>query len=111
MIFYGFVAEIDIIYLEEICVSHKWSDDAPGSLILLSVGQRAYNESLPFQEIPTKLAELAARLAKPAMQEGTFKAEAAIVNFYGPGKILRLWYGESVTMLSTVPVVAGSVVL
>jgi alkylated DNA repair protein alkB family protein 1 len=50
--------------------------------------KRAYNESLPFQEIPTKLAELAARLAKPAMQEGTFKAEAAIVNFYGPDDML-----------------------
>lgn len=33
---YGFAAEIDIIYLEEISVSHKCSDDAPGSLNLFA---------------------------------------------------------------------------
>lgn len=49
--------------------------------------QRAYNEALPFQEISPKLAELAARLAKPAMENKDFKAEAAIVNFYGPGML------------------------
>jgi len=49
--------------------------------------QRAYNEALPFQEIPPKLAGLAARLAKPAMENEDFKAEAAIVNFYGPGML------------------------
>lgn len=51
--------------------------------------QRAYNEALPFQEIPPKLADLARRLAKPAMENEDFKAEAAIVNFYGPG---MCWY-------------------
>lgn len=49
--------------------------------------QRTYNESLPFREIPMQLAQLAARLAKPAMEEGQFVAEAAIVNFYGPGML------------------------
>lgn len=51
--------------------------------------QRAYNEALPFQEIPLKLAGLAARLAKPAMENEDFKAEAAIVNFYGPGMLQK----------------------
>lgn len=50
--------------------------------------KRAYNEALPFQEIPPKLAGLAARLAKPAMENEDFKAEAAIVNFYGPDDML-----------------------
>ncbi|XP_024396772.1 DNA N(6)-methyladenine demethylase ALKBH1A isoform X2 [Physcomitrium patens] len=50
--------------------------------------KRAYNEALPFQEIPPKLADLARRLAKPAMENEDFKAEAAIVNFYGPDDML-----------------------
>ncbi|KAG0603994.1 hypothetical protein M758_10G136000 [Ceratodon purpureus] len=49
--------------------------------------KRAYNEALPFQEISPKLAELATRLAKPAMEDEDFRAEAAIVNFYGPGML------------------------
>ena len=52
--------------------------------------QRAYNEALPFQEISPNLAELAARLAKPAMEKEDFKAEAAIVNFYGPGMLRKI---------------------
>lgn len=55
------------------CAFHHW--------------QRSYNEALPFQEISPRLAELAARLAKPAMEDADFRAEAAIVNFYGPGML------------------------
>lgn len=68
--------------------------------------QRAYNETLPFQEISPKLAELATRLAKPAVEDEDFKAEAAIVNFYGPGMLrenadclndyLQFQFGDSV---------------
>lgn len=50
--------------------------------------KRSYNEALPFQEISPRLAELAARLAKPAMEDADFRAEAAIVNFYGPDDML-----------------------
>ena len=48
--------------------------------------QRGYNEQLRHAPFPQDLAELAAELAAPALPAGRkFKAEAAIVNFYGPG--------------------------
>jgi alkylated DNA repair protein alkB family protein 1 len=50
--------------------------------------KRAYDESLPYSMLPTDLAQLAARLAEAAVTEGEFKAEAAIVNYYGPDDML-----------------------
>jgi alkylated DNA repair protein alkB family protein 1 len=38
--------------------------------------------------LPTDLAQLAERLAEAAVTEGEFKAEAAIVNYYGPDDML-----------------------
>lgn len=48
--------------------------------------QRAYNLSLPHNKIPQDLSDLAGKLAKPAMNESHFHAEAAIVNYFGYGK-------------------------
>ncbi len=48
-----------------------------------------YDESLPYSMLPTDLAQLAARLAEAAVTKGEFKAEAAIVNYYGPGKTFK----------------------
>eukprot|EP00897_Mesotaenium_endlicherianum_P010544 jgi/Mesen1/9518/ME000637S08971 len=51
--------------------------------------RRAYDRSLPHQPFPADLAELAAELARPAMRDGQrFLAQAAIINFYGPGDML-----------------------
>jgi len=50
--------------------------------------KRAYDESLPYSMLPTDLAQLAARLAEAAVTDGEFKAEAAIVNYYGPDDML-----------------------
>lgn len=52
-------------------------------------GKRAYNAALPHAAVPGEIAELAARLAAPALAPGRrFSAEAAIVNFYGPDDML-----------------------
>ncbi|BBM97761.1 alkylated DNA repair protein alkB homolog 1 [Marchantia polymorpha subsp. ruderalis] len=50
--------------------------------------KKAYNTSIPYEKLPQKLSELAARLAAPAMGGSEFKAEAAIVNYYGPDDML-----------------------
>ncbi|KAG6547394.1 hypothetical protein Mapa_010842 [Marchantia paleacea] len=50
--------------------------------------KKAYNTSIPYEKLPQKLSELAARLATPAMGGSEFKAEAAIVNYYGPDDML-----------------------
>ncbi|KAL3699600.1 hypothetical protein R1sor_017622 [Riccia sorocarpa] len=44
--------------------------------------KKAYNTSLQYKKLPSKLSELAARLAIPATDGSEFKAEAAIVNYY-----------------------------
>ncbi|KAL2652244.1 hypothetical protein R1flu_020372 [Riccia fluitans] len=50
--------------------------------------KKAYNTSLQYEKLPNKLSELAARLAVPAMEGSEFKAEAAIVNYYGADDML-----------------------
>ncbi|KAI5077548.1 hypothetical protein GOP47_0007372 [Adiantum capillus-veneris] len=45
--------------------------------------KRAYDLSLPHNKIPQDLYELASKLAKPAMNNSQFHAEAAIVNYFG----------------------------
>lgn len=45
--------------------------------------KRAYDLSLPHNKIPQDLSDLAGKLAKPAMNESHFHAEAAIVNYFG----------------------------
>lgn len=51
--------------------------------------KKAYNLQLPYNPFPQNLAELATKLAKPAVGTGEqFNAQAAIVNFYGPDAML-----------------------
>lgn len=51
--------------------------------------RRAYDSSLPHAPFPEYLANLAEKLAAPALEEGSqFSAEAAIVNFYHEGDTL-----------------------
>lgn len=50
--------------------------------------QRNYDVSLPNNNIPDALAQLAKKMAAPAMPAGEeFKPEAAIVNYFGPGSL------------------------
>ncbi|XP_024541825.1 alpha-ketoglutarate-dependent dioxygenase alkB [Selaginella moellendorffii] len=46
--------------------------------------KRAYDISIPYRSFPPALSELATKLASPAMNGDQFRAEAAIVNFFGP---------------------------
>ncbi|KAJ7544897.1 hypothetical protein O6H91_09G098100 [Diphasiastrum complanatum] len=50
--------------------------------------KRAYNTTIPHRTFPVELAQFAARLGLPAMVDGDFHAEAAIVNFFGPDDML-----------------------
>ncbi|KAK2969306.1 hypothetical protein RJ640_030847 [Escallonia rubra] len=51
--------------------------------------KRAYNISLAHNKIPDALCRLARKMAAPAMPFGEeFQAEAAIVNYFGPGDML-----------------------
>eukprot|EP00249_Psilotum_nudum_P005937 c19337_g1_i2 orf=302-1516(+) len=50
--------------------------------------KRAYDLSLPYTRLSSKLSELASRLAKPALTCGSFCAEAAIINYFGPDDML-----------------------
>ncbi|KAJ1268252.1 hypothetical protein BS78_07G121800 [Paspalum vaginatum] len=51
--------------------------------------KRNYDVSLPHNKIPDALANLAKKMASPAMPPGEeFKPEAVIVNYYGPSDML-----------------------
>ncbi|EFJ17881.1 hypothetical protein SELMODRAFT_113969 [Selaginella moellendorffii] len=50
--------------------------------------KRAYDISIPYRSFPPALSELATKLASPAMNGDQFRAEAAIVNFFGPDDML-----------------------
>lgn len=50
--------------------------------------QRNYDVTLPHNKIPGALCELAKKMAAPAMPSGEeFQPEAAIVNYFGLGKL------------------------
>ncbi|MCO5597401.1 hypothetical protein L7F22_051477 [Adiantum nelumboides] len=65
--------------------------------------KRAYDLKLPYNRIPQDLYELASKLAKPAMNDSQFHAEAAIVNYFGCDDMLgghlddmeKDWNGQS----------------